>query len=58
MEDEDTSISLSGGDVRAWIEQETVHIKAVERNGDPVELSETEVRKLADALQRFYAKIT
>ena len=49
------SIELADGEVRAWIEQgETVHIKAVDRHGDPVELTASEVKKLVDVLLKFY----
>ncbi len=51
------AVELANGEVRAWIEQEVVHIKAVDRYGDPVELSDAEVKQLAEALLRFYATI-
>ncbi len=51
-------LDLAEGEVRAWIEQgEAVHLKAVDPHGDPVELTATEVKKLADALLRFYELI-
>ena len=42
--------SFSDGDVRFWIEQETVHIKTYDPHGDPVELTENEAKNLALAL--------
>jgi hypothetical protein len=54
----ETEIELSDGEVRAWIEQETVHIKAITTSGDPVELADKEVKELAEALLKFYAKIS
>jgi hypothetical protein len=53
----ENSVELANGEVRIWIEQEAVHIKAVDRYGDPVELSDVEVRQLADALLGFYARL-
>jgi hypothetical protein len=35
-------VVLCDGNFRAWIEQETVHMKAVDRHGDPIELNEAE----------------
>ena len=41
-------------DVVVWLEQESsVHIKAVTRTGDPVELSPRYARRLADILSRL-----
>ena len=45
------------GDVRAWIEQETIHMKVVDRGGDPVELNESEVQALIEHLVRLSKKI-
>lgn len=45
------------GGVRLWIEQETVHIKAVTQEGDPVELSEDEATLLASALTKLVKEI-
>jgi len=48
------SFELMDGDTRAWIEQEAVHIKAIEQiSGDPVELTSDMARRLADALNRL-----
>lgn len=58
MQESEMEIVLSDGDVRVWIEQETVHVKAVTRLGDPVELSDEETRQLAEALREFYVKIS
>lgn len=41
------------GDVYFWIEQESsIHLKAITRHGDPVELTTDEARNLAKALLR------
>ena len=49
--DNDSKIKkFSDGDVVFWIEQETIHLKICEPNGDPVELTENEAKKLALAL--------
>lgn len=57
MPDSEYSVSLSDGEVRAWLEQGEVHIKAVDRHGDPVELSCPEVKELANALTIFFERI-
>lgn len=49
----DQPIEISGGDIRAWIEQESVHLLAVSDSGDPVELTRSEVIKLAKALMEL-----
>ena len=57
-DDEDRQVSLSHGEVRAWIEQGTsVHLRAVTREGDPVELSVNEVKRLAAALTALAARL-
>jgi hypothetical protein len=43
------SVSVSNGDVSAWIDG-GVHLKALTPAGDPVELSESEARAVADGL--------
>jgi hypothetical protein len=41
-------------DLTAWVEQDTsVHIKAITKYGDPVELSEVDVNRLIEFLQDF-----
>ena len=57
MDDDTNAVILANGEVRVWVEQEAVHIKAVDRCGDPVELSDGEVKRLAEALLGFYAKL-
>lgn len=47
-----TKIELS--DLIAWVEQDaSVHIKAITKYGDPVELSEADVSRLIEFLQAF-----
>jgi hypothetical protein len=41
---------VGGGEVRLWIEQESIHLKAVSAYGDPVELTKAEALQLAAAL--------
>ena len=49
---------ISSGEVVLWIEQGTsIHIKAITREGDPVELSEEEARELAAALTEMAAAL-
>jgi hypothetical protein len=56
--DDDEHISICDGEVRAWVEQgESIHIKAVTREGDPVELSVGRARGLAQSLPKLVARI-
>ena len=50
-------IELFNGEVTLFIEQETLHLRAVDRHGDPVELSTEEAVKLAEALLDLSKKI-
>lgn len=48
----------SDGTVRIWIEQgSSVHIKAVTKENDPVELSESEALEIAEVLRHFASRI-
>ena len=43
----------------AWVEQsDTVHLKAVDEHGDPVELTAYDLKTLIDELSRLHAIIT
>lgn len=45
-------------DVYMWVEQETsVMLKAVTRDGDPVELTASETRAVANTLLKFAAQL-
>jgi hypothetical protein len=58
MENAKNVIELADGDVRAWIEQgNAVHIKAVDRYGDPVELTARQAKELGEALLVLSAAI-
>jgi hypothetical protein len=48
---------LSDGEIRLWIEQESLHLRVLDVNGDPVELTSGEARKLAEALLSFAMEI-
>ena len=50
-------IEVSDGEVRLWIEQESLHLRAADSHGDPVELTKEEAIKLAEALVDFAAKV-
>jgi len=45
------------GNLRAWIEPGAIHIKAGDRNGDPIELSQGEVRVLIEQLIKLADQI-
>ena len=47
----------SDGEVRLWIEQESLHLRATDAHGDPVELTKKEAVKLAEALLNFSKEI-
>ena len=47
-------IELSGSELSAWVDQDSsVHIRAITKDGDPVELGESEAKALCDFLQYF-----
>jgi hypothetical protein len=48
---------LSDGDVRFWLEQESLHLIAVDSYGDPIELSKDEAIELGKALLKFAEEI-
>jgi hypothetical protein len=48
---------VSNGEVRLWIEQESLHLRATDAHGDPVELTKEEAAKLAEALLSFSKEI-
>jgi hypothetical protein len=53
-----SAFELFGGDVRVWIEQEAIHMKAVDRRSrDPVELTEAMARELAAVLLEMAARL-
>lgn len=51
------TIEIAHGDVRAWVEQETVHLKAADQYGDPVELNADELKLLIGELTRLYESV-
>jgi hypothetical protein len=48
---------MSDGEVRLWIEQESLHLRAADEHGDPIELTKEEAVKLAEALLGFSKEI-
>jgi predicted metal-dependent hydrolase len=53
-----SAFELFGGDVRVWIEQEAIHMKAHDRRShDPVELTETMAREVAAVLLELAARL-
>jgi hypothetical protein len=50
MSDDTEVHNFSDGEVRFWLVDGTVHIKAATAFGDPIELTEVEVKELALAL--------
>jgi hypothetical protein len=52
------SFSLSDGEISIWVEQEAIHIKAIDKTGDPVEITKSIALELAKALERLAATIT
>lgn len=52
------SFRLSEGEVRVWIEQESIHIVARTKvHNDPVELTEEEALSLAKAIEQLVQEI-
>ncbi len=54
---DDSSVTMCNGEVRAWIEQEAIHMKVVASCGDAAELTANEARLLAENLIRLAGKI-
>ncbi len=50
-------IKISDGDVRLWIDQDSIMLKSVDVHGDPVELTKEEAIKIAEALLEFSKEI-
>lgn len=51
-------VSIADGEIHAWIEQgASIHLKAVTREGDPVELSVGEAKRLAHALLALASRL-
>ena len=46
-------IQMYEGNLRAWIEQESIHLKAIDPCGDPLELTSDEARMLAEQLTKL-----
>jgi hypothetical protein len=53
----DKIIALCDGELRAWVEQEVIHIKALASHGDPVELTCEQAKCLAQALNKWANEI-
>lgn len=52
-----TSFEFSDGEIVIRLEQGAVHIKAVDKSGDPVELTKEEALEVAEALKNLAAEI-
>ena len=51
-------LEMMGGDVRVWVEQETIHLIAIDRPyGDPVELTAKMAMKLSSVLADLARRI-
>ena len=53
MEDEQTHFKIIPGEIELWLEQETVHLKAITKEGDPVELTSDNAQELIQALEQL-----
>jgi hypothetical protein len=49
----ESALIMFEGNLRAWLEQEAIHLKAVDKYGDPLELTGREARTLAQRLVRL-----
>lgn len=50
----DQVFELHNGDIRVWLEQEAIHLRASDgKTGDPVELTSANARSLANKLIQF-----
>jgi len=50
-------IKIFGDDISLWIEQETVHLRAVDRYGDPIEMTPEMCKQLATELLSLSDKV-
>jgi len=57
MNIEKTRFYLSDGEISVWVEQEAIHIKAIDKSGDPVEITKDRALELAEALKQLAATI-
>ena len=53
----DTLQKFSDGEIYFWIEQESIHIKAVDKFGDPVELTKEQALNMSDSLRQLAERI-
>ncbi len=44
---------FEGGEIRVWIEQEAIHLRACNKHQDPIELSSDTARQLGDKLKEL-----
>jgi len=42
-----------GGEIRVWVEQEAIHLRACDKFQDPIELSSDTARQLGDKLKEL-----
>jgi hypothetical protein len=49
--------SFSDGEVEVWLEQEAIHMRAIDKFGDPVELTSASALKLAETLKQLATEI-
>jgi len=49
----ETSYEFSDGEIRVWLEQETIHITAMNKAGDPAEITKERALELANALKKL-----
>jgi len=57
MENDKTHYCVSGGEVKVWVEQEAIHIKAISGGSDPAEITKDQAIELAAAIKRLAGTI-
>jgi hypothetical protein len=58
MDKQEQVIELSNGDITLWIaDGDAIHLRAVTKFGDPVEINSEEAKEMIEALRRLIREI-
>jgi hypothetical protein len=57
MNDGKSYYCISEGEVKVWVEQEAIHIKALSGGTDPAEITKEQALELAEAIKRLASTI-
>jgi hypothetical protein len=51
--DAEKSYTVAGDEVKVWVEQEAIHIKAISGQKDPAEITKQQALELSEAIKRL-----